>query len=121
MAELNLREKADLLEAISLSGRLGTLISISRSHDGGVRKARYVGLYNNGNKDGNYALIFSRSVIPLSKLLLNFAHFANWSCALVFSSSAFVVRISVLSFRWRAAVVDWKMRRWSVYACGWHQ
>lgn len=48
-------------------------------------------------------LSFSRSARPLSTLLLNFAHFANWSCALVCKSSFLFSKISDLSCFCRAA------------------
>lgn len=57
------------------------------------------------------ALSFSRSARPLSTLRLSLAHLANWSCALVFISSAFVDRISLLRARCFAASGERVRRR----------
>ena len=62
---------------------------------------------------GWHALIFSSSDRPLSTLRRSFAHFANWSCALVCSRSFLLTRISDLSFLCCAIFAEWKSRRYS--------
>lgn len=78
-AEVNLSENCVLTDAISESA---TEISLAREMD--ARRG---------------TLVVSRSWNPLSTLLLSFAHFANWSWALVAINCALVDHVVVLSSR----------------------